>query len=139
MLELGIIEPSEGEWNSPIVIVPKKDGSLRICIDFRKLNAISFFDTYPMPWIEDLLERTGRGNYITTLDLCKGYWQFPLESQSRPLTAFRTSLSLFQFTVTSFGLHGAPATYQKLMDKVLQGCEDCNAAYLDDVVIFSLT
>lgn len=74
ILELGVIEPSESEWSSPIVIVPKKNGSLRICIDFRKLNAISFFDTYPMPRIEDLLERIGQANYITTLDLCKGYW-----------------------------------------------------------------
>lgn len=118
--------------------VPKKDGPLRICIDFRKLNTILFFDAYPMPRIEDLLERIGRANYITTLDLCKGYWQVPLESQSQPLTAFRTPLGLLQFTVMPFGLHGAPATFQWLMDKVLQGCEDCSAAYLDDVVVFSL-
>lgn len=111
MSELGVIEPSDSEWSSPIVIVPKKDGSLRICIDFRKLNAMSFFDAYPMPRIEDLLERIGRANYITTLDICKGYWQVPLESQSCPLTAFRTPLGLFQFTVMPFGLHGAPATF----------------------------
>ena len=139
MLKLGVIEPSESECSSPIVIVPKKDGSLRICIDFRKLNAISFFDAYPMPRIEDLLERIGRANYITTLDLCKGYWQVPLESRSRPLTAFRTPLGLFQFTVMPFGLHGAPATFQRLMDRVLRGCEDCSTAYLDDVVVFSMT
>lgn len=139
MLALGVIEASESEWSSPIVIVPKKDGSLRVCIDFRKLNAISFFDAYPMPRIEDLLEKIGQANYITTLDLCKGYWQVPLESQSRPLTAFRTPLGLFQFTVMPFGLHGAPATFQRLMDRVLQGCEDCSAAYLDDVVVFSHT
>ncbi len=124
IMELGVIEPSTSEWSSPIVIVPKKDGSLRVCIDFRKLNAISFFDAYPMPRIEDLLERIGRAAYITTLDLCKGYWQVPLEKQSRPLTAFRTPFGLFQFTVMPFGLHGAPATFQRLMDKVLQGCED---------------
>lgn len=73
MLELGVIEPSDSEWSSPIIIVRKKDGSLRICIDFRKPNATSFFYAYPVPQIEDLLERIGRGNYITTLDLCKGY------------------------------------------------------------------
>lgn len=139
MLKLGVIEPSESECSSPIIIVPKKDGSLRICIDFQKLNAISFFDAYPMPRIEDLLERIGRANYITTLDLCKGYWQVPLENQSRLLTAFRTPLGLFQFTVMPFGLHGAPATFQRLMDKVLRGCEDCSATYLDDVVVFSMT
>ncbi|KAK7922269.1 hypothetical protein WMY93_009171 [Mugilogobius chulae] len=139
MLELGVIEPSTSEWCSPVVIVFKKDGSLRICIDFRKLNSISEFDAYPMPRIDDLLDRIGSAAYITTLDLCKGYWQVPLEKSSRPYTAFRTPAGLFQFTVMPFGLHGAPATFQRLMDKVLQGCEDFSAAYLDDVVIFSRT
>lgn len=139
MLELGVIEPSCSEWCSPVVIIFKKDGSLRICIDFRKLNAISEFDAYPMPRIEDLLEKIGAAQYITTLDLCKGYWQVPLEETSRPYTAFRTPAGLFQFTVMPFGLHGAPATFQRLMDKLLQGCDGYSAAYLDDVVLFSHT
>ncbi len=124
MRELGVIEPSMSEWCSPVVIVPKKDGSLRVCIDFRKRNAQSQFDAYPMPRVDDLLERIGRAKYITTLDLCKGYWQIPLEPTSRPYTAFRTPIGLYQFTVLPFGLHGAPATFQRLMDKVLQGCEE---------------
>ncbi len=132
-----MIEPSISEWCSPVVIVPKKDGSLRVCIDFRKLNAQSQFDAYPMPRVDDLLERIGRAKYITTLDLCKGYWQVPLEPTSRPYTTFRTPIGLYQFTVLPFGLHGAPATFQRLMDKVLQGCEEWSAAYLDDVVIHS--
>ncbi|XP_061110533.1 uncharacterized protein LOC133136803 [Conger conger] len=107
MLKLGVIEPSNSEWCSPVVIVFKKDGSLRICIDFRKLNAISEFDAYPMPRIDDLLEKIGAAKYITTLDLCKGYWQVPLEKSCRPYTAFRTPAGLFQFTVMPFGLHGA--------------------------------
>ncbi len=135
MRELGVIEPSMSEWCSPVVIVPKKDGSLCVCIDFRKLNAQ--FDAYPMPRVDDLLERIGRAKYITTLDLCKGYWQLPLEPTSRPYTAFRTSIGLYQFTVHPFGLHRAPATFQRLMEKVLQGCEEWSAAYLDDVVIHS--
>lgn len=139
MLDLGVIEPSMSEWCSPVVIVFKKDGSLRICIDFRKINSVSEFDAYPMPRIDDLLDRIGAAGYITTLDLCKGYWQVPLEVSSRPYTAFRTPAGLFQFTVMPFGLHGAPATFQRLMDKVLQGCEEFSAAYLDDVVIFSAT
>ncbi|KAK7882011.1 hypothetical protein WMY93_028185 [Mugilogobius chulae] len=139
MLRLGVIEPSNSEWCSPVVIVLKKDGSLRICIDFRKINAVSEFDAYPMPRIDELLERIGRAQYITTLDLCKGYWQVPLEKSSRPYTAFQTPAGLFQFTVMPFGLHGAPATFQRLMDQVLQGCDHCSAAYLDDVVIYSNT
>ena len=137
MLELGVIEPSNSEWCSPVVIVFKKDGSLRICIDFRKLNSISEFNAYPMPRIDDLLEKIGAAKYITTLDLCKGYWQVPLEEACRPYTAFQTPAGLFQFTVMPFGLHGAPATFQRLMDRVLQGCDYCSAAYLDD--IFSST
>ena len=78
MQRLGVIEPSQSEWCSPVVIVVRKDSSLRICIDFRKLNAMSEFDVYPMPRIDDLLERIGRAGFITTLDLCKGYWQVPL-------------------------------------------------------------
>lgn len=139
MLELGVIEPSKSEWSSPIVIVPKKDNTLRICIDFRKLNAQSRFDAYPMPRIEDLLERIGQAKYITTLDLCKGYWQVLLEEASRPYMAFRTPLGPFHFTVLLFGLHGAPATFQRLMDQVLGVCEEWSAVYLDDVVIYSTT
>lgn len=105
---LGGIEPSQSEWCSPVVIVVKKDGSLCICIDFRMLNAMSEFDAYPMPRIDDLLERIGRASFITTLDLCKGYWQVPLEASSHPCTAFQTPAGLFQFTVMPFGLHGAP-------------------------------
>lgn len=139
MIQLGVIEPSTSEWSSPLVIVPKKDNSLRICVDFRKLNSQSKFDAYPMPRVDELLERIGRAQFITTLDLCKGYWQVPLDPASRPYTAFKTPLGLFHFTVLPFGLHGAPATFQRMMDHVLQGGEECSAAYLDDVVIFSNT
>ncbi len=73
MQHLGVIEPSTSEWSSPIVLVPKKDGTLRFCLDFRKLNSVSNFDPYPMPRVDELVERLGRAKYLTTLDLCKGY------------------------------------------------------------------
>ncbi|KAK7912657.1 hypothetical protein WMY93_012868 [Mugilogobius chulae] len=137
MLSLGIIEVSKSEWCNPVVLVPKKDGSMRFCIDFRYLNSISLFDSYPTPRIDDLLERLGKAQYLTTLDLSKGYWQVPLTVQSRKLTAFRTPWGLFQFTVLPFGLHGAPATFQRLMDQVLRDSSDFAGAYLDDIVIYS--
>ncbi len=137
MLEMEVIEPSRSDWRGPVVIVPKKDGTLRVCVDFRKLNAQSGFDAYPMPRIDDLLEIIGQAQYITTLDLCKGYWQVPLDNDSKQYTAFRTPSGLYHFTVLPFGLHGAPATFQRLMDQVLRGCEGWASAYLDDVVIFS--
>ncbi|XP_037831815.1 uncharacterized protein LOC119617061 isoform X2 [Kryptolebias marmoratus] len=139
MLSLEIIEPSRSEWCHPVVLVPKKDGSMRFCIDFRYLNGITQFDSYPAPRIDDMVERIGKARYLTTIDLCKGYWQVPLTARSKELTAFRTPWGLFQFKVMPFGLHGAPATFQRLMDQVLSDMSDFAAAYLDDIVIFSST
>lgn len=137
MLEMGIIEPSSSEWSSPVVLVPKKDGSLRFCMDFRKVNAISSFDPYPMPRIDDLIDRLGSAKYLTTLDLSKGYWQVPMSNDCKHLTAFKTPFGFYQFCYMPFGLQGAPATFQRLMDQVLKGAETYSAAYLDDVVIHS--
>ena len=137
MLEMGVIVPSRSEWCSPVVLVPKKDGSLRFCVDFSKLNSISAFDPYPMPRVDELVERLGKARYLSTLDLCKGYWQVPLTPEAQALTAFRAPTGLFHFTTMPFGLHGAAATFQRLMDQVLRGAEDYAAAYIDDVVIYS--
>jgi len=117
--------------------VPKKDGGLRFCVDFSKLNNISAFDPYPMPRVDELVERLGKAEFLSTLDLCKGYWQVPLNTQARELTAFKAPSGLFQFKVMPFGLHGAAATFQRLMDEVLRGAEDHAAAYIDDVIIYS--
>ncbi|CAM5155407.1 unnamed protein product, partial [Natator depressus] len=135
-LELGVIEPSQSEWRSPVVLVPKPDGSRWFCIDFRRVNAISKFDAYPMPRVDELLDRLGEACYITTLDLTKGYWQIPLDPRSKEKTAFATPSGLYHFTRMPFGLHGALATFQHLMDRVLQPHTKYAAAYLDDVVIY---
>ncbi|KAG1933522.1 gag-pol fusion protein [Pimephales promelas] len=139
MISVGVIEPSKSEWCSPVVLVPKKDGTTRFCIDFRYLNSVSKFDSYPMPRIEELIERLGNAKYLSTVDLCKGYWQVPLSSRSKELTAFRTPWGLHHFKTMPFGLHGAPPTFQRLMDQVLHGLSDFTSAYLDDIVIFSET
>ena len=139
MLVAGVIEPSSSEWASPIVLVGKKDGTLRLCIDYCRLNSGSLTDAYPISRIDDLIYQLGKARYISTLDLTRGYWQVPMAKASRHLTAFTTSFGLFQFRVMSFGLQGAPATFQRLMDKVLQGQEDYAAAYIDDLVIHSTT
>ena len=115
----------------------KKDKSLRICVDYRKLNCQSQADAYPMPRIDDLIDGLGRSHYISTLDLTKGYWQVPVAAEDRPKTAFVTPFGLFQFKVMPFGLQGAPATFQRLMDRVIAGLSDFTATYLDDVIIFS--
>uniref|UniRef100_A0A8C1M144 ribonuclease H n=1 Tax=Cyprinus carpio TaxID=7962 RepID=A0A8C1M144_CYPCA len=139
MLKLGVIEPSRSPWSSPIVMVPKPDGTLRFCNDFRRLNEVSEFDGYPMPRVDELLDRLGRARFISTLDLTKGYWQVPLSKDAKPKTAFSTPSGHWQYRVLPFGLHGAPATFQRLMDVLLRPHMAYAAAYIDDVVIHSET
>ena len=108
-------------------------------MDYRRLNAIADADAYPMPRVDDMIDALGKSKYITNLDLARGYWQVPMQKESRPLTAFTTPFGLFQFRVMPFGLHGAPATFQRMMDNLLGDCTAYAAAYLDDVVIHSTT
>ena len=135
MLEAGVIRPSS-PWASPIVLVEKKDGSIRFCVDFRKVNKVSKFDAYPMPRTE-IFESVGPAKVISTLDLAKGYWQIPMAPESREKTAFTTPFGLYEFEVMPFGLHNAPATFQRTMNHVLQDCQEFSCAYIDDVIIFS--
>ncbi len=137
MLQLGIIEPSRSPWASPIVMVPKPDNTLRFCNYFRNLNEVSAFDGYPMPRVDELLDRLGKARYISTLDLTKGYWQVPLSQSSREKTAFCTPNGHWHYRVLPFGLHGAPATFQRMMDILLRPHQAYAAAYLDDVIIHS--
>ena len=88
MRRAGVIVPSNSEWAAPVVLVPKKDNSVRFCVDYRGLNAISQVDAYPMPRIEDIFDEMGDAEFITTLDLACGYWQIPMEKTSQPKTAF---------------------------------------------------
>lgn len=110
MLSLGIIEASQSKWCNPIVLVRKKDGTIRFCIDFHYLNSVSRFDSSSP--IDDLIEKLGKAKYLTTIDLYKGYWQVPPSPRSRELMTFRTPWGLYHFRVMSFGHHGAPVTFQ---------------------------
>ena len=139
MLDGGIIEPSASQWSASMVLVTKKDGSLRICVDYRRLNSVSQVDAYPMPRVDELLDRLGKANFIATMDLTRGYWQVPVAEQDRHKTAFNSPFGFFQFRVMPFGLQGAPATFQRMMDQLLTGAYKFAAAYLDDLVIYSST
>uniref|UniRef100_A0A8C1YTF7 Gypsy retrotransposon integrase-like protein 1 n=1 Tax=Cyprinus carpio TaxID=7962 RepID=A0A8C1YTF7_CYPCA len=108
MLKLGVIDPSRSPWSSPIVMVPKPDGTLRFCNDFCRLNEVSEFDGYPMPRVDELLDRLGRARYISTLDLTKGYWQIPLSEAAKPKTAFSNPSGHWQYRTLPFGLHWGP-------------------------------
>ncbi|XP_036143394.1 uncharacterized protein K02A2.6-like [Monomorium pharaonis] len=137
MLREGVIEPSRSAWSSPIVIVKKKDGKPRFCVDFRRVNEVTEPDAYPLPQIAATLDKLRGAKYLTTLDLKSGYWQVPLDTASRPVTAFTVpGKGLFQFRVMPFGLHSAPATFQRLLDAVLgPELEPHVFVYLDDIII----
>ena len=136
MLEMKIIRPSVSPWASGVVIVPKPDRTIRFCVDYRKLNAVSKMDAYPLPRVDEMLEKVASAKYISTLDLTKGYWQIPLERSSIEKTAFITHRGLFEFLVMPFGLKTAPATFQRMMkERVLKGLEDFADGYIDDIVV----
>ena len=138
MLENNIIQPSFSPWSSRIVLVKKKDGKLRFCIDYRGLNSITKKDVYPLPRIDDSLAMLQKGKFFTTLDLYAGYWQIPLDPKSKEKTAFATDSGLYEFNVMPFGLCNAPATFQRFMDATLAGLKWKNLiVYMDDIIIFS--
>ena len=137
MLDHGVIERSTSDWASPMVTVKKKDGSLRLCVDYRRLNGLSKADAYPMPRVDDLIDRVGNAKFISTLDLTKWYWQVPVRESDREKTAFPTPYGLFLFRRMPFGLQGAPATFQRMIDELLDGLGQSASAYIDDVIVFS--
>ena len=138
MLETGAIRPSSSPWASPIVLVRKKDGSVRFCVDYRKLNDATKKDVHPLPRTSDMLESLAGAKIFTTLDAASGYWQIPMSPPDIEKTAFICSEGLFEFTVMPFGLCNAPATYQRLMNLLLAGLtwQSC-LVYIDDIIIFS--
>ena len=139
MLEAKVIRRSNSPWSFPVVIVDKKDGSKRFCVDFRKLNQITKPNSYPLPLIDDILALLGKANFFTSLDLKSGYWQVLMDETDKEKTAFACHRGLFEFNVMPFGLMSAPAIFQELMSVVLQGLSHFATAYLDDILIYSET
>ena len=108
------------QWKSPVVLVRKKDNSLRFCVDYRMLNEVTQKDSYPLPRIDDTIDTLAGSRMFSTLDLKSGYWQVGIHPQDREKTAFSIGEGLWQFTVMPFGLCNAPATFERLMEYVLQ-------------------
>ena len=138
LLELGVAEPSHSPWASPIVPVLKKDGSIRLCIDYRKLNSVTAGDPYYMVTLEEILEKVGNSRCLSKLDLSKGFYQIGIEEGSREKTAFITPFGKYCFNRMPFGLRNAPAIFQRGMEVVLRGCYDCASPYIDDILVFSV-
>lgn len=138
MLELGVIEESTSAWSSPVVL-HRKPGKNRLCLDSRKLNSVTVGDAYPLPHIEGILSRLPKAKYITALDLKDAFWQIPLDHESREKTAFTVpGRPLYQYTVMPFGLCNAPQTMSRLMDKVIPAELRTEVfVYLDDLLIIS--
>lgn len=138
MLQDGIIEEKESPWAFPVVLIPKKDNEIRLCVDYRKLNAITVTDTYPLPRIDDLLHAAKATPYMSTLDLKSGYWQIKLAEEDKLKTAFTTPFGIFVFNRMPFGLKNAPATFQRIIDKFRSSLPKLLIlAYLDDIIICS--
>ena len=136
MVENDIAIPSSSSWASPCLLVPKSDKSPRFCSDFRKVNKVTKPDSFSLPRMEDCVDQVGTARYVSKFDLLKGYWQVPLSKRAQEVAAFITPSGLYSYKVMPFGLRNAPATFQRLMNRVVAGLAGC-AVYLDDLVVYS--
>ena len=136
LLDNDFIEPSQSEWSSPCILVPKPDGTFRMCTDYRKVNSVTKTDTFPIPRIDDCIEIIGQAKYVTKFDLLKGFWQIPLTNRAKEISAFVTPEGLYQYKVMPFGMKNCPATFQRFVNSLISNLTGCKA-YIDDAIIFS--
>ena len=136
MLQKGVIEPSISPWSSNIVLVTKKDGSTRFCVDYRKLNAVTKKDSYPLPDIRQCLDALADSAWFSCMDINAGYWQIGVKPEDREKTAFATSMGLYQFVKMPFGLVAAPSDFCRLMGDIFRDIQwiEC-LIYMDDIIV----
>lgn len=134
MLDNDLIEPGISNWSSPCILIPKQDGTWKTW----KLNSVTKTDPYPIPRIEDCIDKIGNAKFVSKFDLLKGYWQVPWTEWAKDISAFVTPDKLYQYKVMPFSTKNAPATFQKMIYSLLQDLEGC-ATYNDEVIIYSKT
>ena len=140
MLEHGFIRPSQSPWGSPVLFVPKKDGGLRFCVDYRWLNKRTIRNRYPLPLPEEMMDRLRGSQVFSKIDLRSGYWQMPVRDEDVPKTAFRTRWGSYEFLVMPFGVTNAPSQFMHLVQDVLREyLDDFVIVFIDDILIFSRT
>ena len=139
LLQAGIISPSWSPWPSPVLPVKKKDGTIRICVDFRKLNTVTVPDPYDMPSVDDVIDQLGEVKFLSKLDLAKSFYQVPMAIEDIEKTVFTTPFGKYEFVTMPFGLRNTPATFQRLMDVVLVDMQEFACTYMDDMIIYSNT
>ena len=136
LLDNDFIDPSQSDRSSPCILVPKPDGTFRIYTDYRKVNSVTKTDSFPVLRMDDCIDNIGQAKFVTKFYVLKGFWQIPLTNRAKEISAFVNPDKLYQYKVMPFGMKNSLATFQRLINTIITGLNNCKA-YIDDAIIYS--